>query len=66
MDTNEIKIVDLTLSHFGKWFEIGTLCTNDPNEKLEIVAKMIDFKGAFAYVEWYKNHIAGYHTIVIR
>jgi intein-encoded DNA endonuclease-like protein len=66
MNSNEIKIVDLTKSHSGKWFEIGTLCTNDPNEKLEIVAKVIDLKGALAYAEWYKTHIVGYHTIVIR
>ena len=60
------KIKDLTKDHTGKWFEVGYFCTEDTNESLTIVAKMLDREGALFYAEWYNKTHAGFNEIVVR
>lgn len=61
------KIEDLTKNYNpGKWIEVGTLCTNDPNENPDIIGKFKSVNIARDFAKFYDVNYVGFHTIVIR
>jgi hypothetical protein len=61
------KIDNLTKKYGqGKWIEVGTLCTNNPDEKMDIIAKFQSNRIAESFAKWYNDNYAGFHTIIIR
>lgn len=62
----EIKILDYTKAHSGKWYEVGFLCTEDRNEKIEIIAKFISKVDAKSFSEMYSKTNTGYIYLIIR
>ena len=61
---NNTKIENLLNLHFGKWYEVCTLCTSSTNEKPEIIAKFLYKDDAVKFAENYSS--AGTHTVIIR
>ena len=60
------KIIDLRKRHKGKWFEVGYFCTNNPNEKINIVAKFVSGENALQFANLYEKTHAGMTKIIVR
>lgn len=61
-----MKITNLLSQHSGKWYEIGVYSKlNDPQEKIDIIAKFISPKYALDFLENMKDKNI-YTEIVIR
>jgi len=64
MDMPAIEFIDETRKHTGKWYEVCTFCTKDPNEKPEIIAK---FVSKFEAVKFAKDYYSpAIETVIVR
>ena len=60
------KIKNLTNNVSKGWYEVGYFCTNNPNEKITIVAKFKSCSDAIQFADWYDKTHAGITEIIMR